>query len=1615
MSTQTGSISFEATGGFNSYAKQNYATLSQIKGQFATCGTGASTAAKVATIVPADSGWTLYDGATITVKFTSKNTTTAPTLNVNSTGAKPIKDFNGNDLIKAAYEWPEGAAMSFTYDGSSWRIQDSNLMERVHTAETSIEQNANEISLRATKEDVDNAIDDVKITKSACGRSIITEDAADLPLLDLSIYGECVQDGTPTPDAPVYIQAVRGRNLFDLSAVAAIDERIVVDGSSMYVPNPAILSGKTVLENDGTMNQITISYHVTTHDSTKNGGLRLAITYTDDTIGYTDTNAHHETEIRYAWTSNPNKVVSKVAWFYNTLNPTTLRNIQINRGSAKLDYVPYGQVPLISHGENLIPEFSFEEMTAQDTHESGTYKTVPFSVKPNTTYYFKPFVVDGYDPKAKGTYVLVANSYSNKQWMSYAHASVGAQKGVLTTDESGTLWFNVYRNISKADYEDIMSHVKGMLVEGSVEPDTYEPYRESVSYIDLKGEELYSMPDGTEDVLTVDASGHAVMEKRVASAVFGELAWTYGGTSISDIMTMLSVDLKQYVKKPTAGNVAANILCDTYPKKTADNTYLRVTGASFNTAGNFIVYDPDYNTASSPSAFKAARSDAMLYYQLAEPRTIDLGYIDMPTTFDGGTVHVEAEIQPQICGSWWTKSGQEAGNAHQSSVKENAELRIAADGITSEVSKISSAKYLNTGYNYTLAQIKTYSAEGYSGTWTIASDSSIRAGDTVYYKVTDTTRSCPVYVKATVTKVNSNTSITSTSHGYEDVLPVDTIKSTINQSADSVKIQAKHIEIDGTATFKNNDNTTTTLSNYLTNNYDAKGAAQEAINNLEIGTRNFLLGTAEEKTNADLVTFDLSPAFYELSTDDILTISFDVNVASTGWIDCYWRSAASGGTTYANEASFYPAWEITSAGEWLHFSASDIIGPNLTDAKVLAFRYNTTKHSSATSKSKTFKNVMLEKSTIPSSWQEAPEDIQANIDIAQNTANNAAPKTSAVSRTQRIYYQSASTTKPSTPGTVSSDWVSDESGAPDKWTLKRMSYSSTKPYIYTCEQKQVVSGTVSYTPVLLDDTTTVIDGGKIITGSVTANALNASNINASNMLTIGAFNSNTQNSILNSEVMDELVSRGEQLVINGNAFMGDNTNFSMWVYDGVKANVSGGSFTHSIQYSTTLWTDEFIPIDGNSIYEFSFDAISESGDARLYGVFYCYDIDNNAITASDILYINGSTTTLAQDLKSGDTYVYLTDVSGFDPNGVDVNGAYSRSLIFWDYTNSKGYRYPIETYSRHRLSYDKWAAHSNIDYTNNRIQLKTAYSGTTIPAGTPVSQGNSGSTYEYPAAVNALIPSDWQHYTGYVHPKGVTVPTGANATLRPGTAKAKVGFLWNYGGSSSKPQSQIWVTNVSLMKWRITSSETIEQTQQIYYRSSSSSVPSGTGLPTTWVTATTDLFATTNIDASKWSLKASRLTANADGTGTKYPYLWTCTQKKTLDGTVSYGTITLDDTTTIIDGGNIITNSIAANKIKTSELQIGQSQVTNLTTDIADAKKHTQVIVSASNVNYAANTCILTARLYIDGELQTGTSLRWQWYRDGAAQGSQMTGATGMLNVTSTLGIGHRYSCKCTF
>lgn len=75
-------------------------------GHYAVCNTAADTAAKTATIT----GFTLVTGAQAVIKFVYGNSASSPTLNINSTGAKPI--------VNAG--WKDGDVLSFVYDGTNW-------------------------------------------------------------------------------------------------------------------------------------------------------------------------------------------------------------------------------------------------------------------------------------------------------------------------------------------------------------------------------------------------------------------------------------------------------------------------------------------------------------------------------------------------------------------------------------------------------------------------------------------------------------------------------------------------------------------------------------------------------------------------------------------------------------------------------------------------------------------------------------------------------------------------------------------------------------------------------------------------------------------------------------------------------------------------------------------------------------------------------------------------------------------------------------------------------------------------------------------------------------------------------------------------------------------------------------------------------------------------------------------------------------------------------------------------------------------------------------------------------------------------------------------------------
>lgn len=81
---------------------------------YGTCTTTSSTAAKVATV----SGFPgLTTGVCVAIWFIYNNTASSPTLNVNSTGGKPIKTEHGTTIVS---ELLYGALHEFCYNGTNW-------------------------------------------------------------------------------------------------------------------------------------------------------------------------------------------------------------------------------------------------------------------------------------------------------------------------------------------------------------------------------------------------------------------------------------------------------------------------------------------------------------------------------------------------------------------------------------------------------------------------------------------------------------------------------------------------------------------------------------------------------------------------------------------------------------------------------------------------------------------------------------------------------------------------------------------------------------------------------------------------------------------------------------------------------------------------------------------------------------------------------------------------------------------------------------------------------------------------------------------------------------------------------------------------------------------------------------------------------------------------------------------------------------------------------------------------------------------------------------------------------------------------------------------------------
>lgn len=436
------------------------------------------------------------------------------------------------------------------------------------------------------------------------------------------------------------------------------------------------------------------------------------------------------------------------------------------------------------------------------------------------------------------------------------------------------------------------------------------------------------------------------------------------------------------------------------------------------------------------------------------------------------------------------------------------------------------------------------------------------------------------------------------------------------------------------------------------------------------------------------------------------------------------------------------------------------------------------------------------------------------------------------------------------------------------------------------------------------------------------------------------------------DAYDKLQSMGEQLVVNGNAFMGDNTNFTAWTFDGAVANGTKGSFTKASDWNGTPMINESFPVDITKRYRFEFDAKSKDKTAKHYSFLNFYDVDGNTIYANNHMFIANTLTTLSQELKNGDTVVHLTDLTNWETN--TGTATHKRGLTFWNYKNSFGYQYPELTYSR-----NTWAnlyTDTNVNKTAKTITLSSPWTHGTFPAGTKVSQSNSGANYKYNPWSNSLVETEWTHYVGYYDG---TDYSGNNVQTKfpPGAATAKVGFLWNYQKQSTT--DQLWITNVSVMEDVKTSISNAQTTANNAATAASNAQTTANSAQTTANNAQTTA-NTANTNASTALTTANTANSNASTALTTANGAKTAADNALINtkynGPVNIGAA--------VTANRLIMNTTTAANTAASYKMVAKNTAYNIESPIL----YSATALSTGNIALADHTCYLIGNVSITGQ-----------------------------------------------
>jgi hypothetical protein len=225
---------------------------------------------------------------------------------------------------------------------------------------------------------------------------------------------------------------------------------------------------------------------------------------------------------------------------------------------------------------------------------------------------------------------------------------------------------------------------------------------------------------------------------------------------------------------------------------------------------------------------------------------------------------------------------------------------------------------------------------------------------------------------------------------------------------------------------------------------------------------------------------------------------------------------------------------------------------------------------------------------------------------------------------------------------------------------------------------------------------------------------------------------------------------------------------------------------------------EYIPVDTTQTYQMiAYARTLQRGSQNnsLAGGhigFSCYDKNKNFIDLRNCGDIGN--TTLSRNLTSGDSYVYLTSTTGWSTNPTVT----FRTILLYPSTHpdySTAHKYSRIGFGDYNIYYNS-ASITLMQEGDYRLELVNSSNvpttfpniGYSTPAGTPVSNGQAGGTYNY-ALSNPNYPETWTRYTT---PPFTGESRNSEYPFRYGTKFITFMILRNYNFRTESPQDHIW-------------------------------------------------------------------------------------------------------------------------------------------------------------------------------------------------------------------------------